>query len=158
MAISSSSTPTRSSRQSTRQGGCSARPGLLEIAGSLDVREPTAFGTALLDAVSRYRGGKPADDDITLLLLHHNAGPIPRLSIAEKLDVYAKSSASSRSDLAQRTRGTKPPLSPYGLNSPSPPLRADDTHRREIRESVDLARSGVMAAHFPRSREKRREM
>jgi serine phosphatase RsbU (regulator of sigma subunit) len=64
--------------------------GLLEIARGLDIHDPIGLGPALLDAVNRHRGGKPAADDATLLVLHHNAGPTPHLSIAEKLDVYAK--------------------------------------------------------------------
>jgi hypothetical protein len=64
--------------------------GLLDIARSLDAGDPIGFGPTLLDAVERHRGGKPADDDATLLVIHHNAGPSPHLTIAQKLDVYAK--------------------------------------------------------------------
>ena len=48
------------------------------------------MGPALLDGVARHRQGKAADDDVTLLVLHHDAGRPPRRSIGEKLDVYAK--------------------------------------------------------------------
>jgi serine phosphatase RsbU (regulator of sigma subunit) len=64
--------------------------GLLAIARNLDVRNPVGLGPALLEAIARYHGGMPADDDATLLVLHHNAGPSPRLTIPQKLDVYAK--------------------------------------------------------------------
>ena len=37
-----------------------------------------------------HRGERPADDDVTFLVLHHNAGPPRRPSLGEKLDVYAK--------------------------------------------------------------------
>ncbi len=30
------------------------------------------------------------DDDVTLLVLHHNGGPPKKISLGEKLDVYAK--------------------------------------------------------------------
>ena len=78
------------SEASDTSGKMLGEAGLLEIARSLDVRDPAGFGWALLDAISRHREGKAADDDTTLLVLHHNAGPTPHLSIAQKLDVYAK--------------------------------------------------------------------
>ncbi|HXE75029.1 MAG TPA: PP2C family protein-serine/threonine phosphatase [Candidatus Xenobia bacterium] len=43
--------------------------GLLELAKSLPVDSPAETGRALLDAVARYRGGAPAPDDQTLLVL-----------------------------------------------------------------------------------------
>ena len=64
--------------------------GLLEIARGLDLAAPRTLGAALLAGVDRYRDGRPADDDVTLLTLHHNAGGPRRLSLGEKLDVYAK--------------------------------------------------------------------
>ena len=64
--------------------------GLLEIARGLDPNDPRSLGPALIRAVDAHRDGAPAEDDVTLLTLHHNAGPIPRLSVGEKLDVYAK--------------------------------------------------------------------
>jgi sigma-B regulation protein RsbU (phosphoserine phosphatase) len=47
--------------------------GLLEIARRTDVSEPSKVGPAILDAVSRWRGGKDSDDDATLLVLYHTA-------------------------------------------------------------------------------------
>lgn len=64
--------------------------GLLALAQALPADAPRAFGPALLAAVDRYRDGRPADDDTTLLVLHHNAGGPRRLSLREKVDVYAK--------------------------------------------------------------------
>ncbi len=64
--------------------------GLLEIARGLDMSEPDRIVPALLAAVDRHRGGRPADDDVTLLTLYHNAGGPRPPSISEKLDVYAK--------------------------------------------------------------------
>jgi sigma-B regulation protein RsbU (phosphoserine phosphatase) len=64
--------------------------GLLEIARGLQLREPDRVAPALLAAVDHYRGGRPAEDDMTFLMLSHNAtGPRPP-SISEKLEVYAK--------------------------------------------------------------------
>jgi serine phosphatase RsbU (regulator of sigma subunit) len=64
--------------------------GLLAVARGLDAGDPLGVGPALLEGVARHRAGRPADDDVTVLVLHHNAGPRPRLSVGQKLDVYAK--------------------------------------------------------------------
>jgi serine phosphatase RsbU (regulator of sigma subunit) len=72
------------------QGQLIGEEGLLELARGLEMGEPREFGSALLAALDRYRGGQPPDDDVTLLVVRHNAGPPRRLSVAEKLDVYAK--------------------------------------------------------------------
>lgn len=64
--------------------------GLLALLQGLDLADFDRFGHALLDALASHRGGLPADDDLTVLVLHHNAaGPRPP-GIAEKIDVYAK--------------------------------------------------------------------
>ena len=57
---------------------------------TLSDRSPAAIGTALLEAVASYREHRSADDDMTLIVIHHNAADSPRLSLAQKLDVYAK--------------------------------------------------------------------
>ena len=41
--------------------------------------------STVLDAVTDYRGGVPADDDETLLVLHHNAAETPERSPAQRL-------------------------------------------------------------------------
>jgi phosphoserine phosphatase RsbU/P len=66
--------------------------GLLETARALDVApaDPTRLGPALLEGIDRHRGGRPPDDDATILVLHHNARGPHHLAIAEKIDVYAK--------------------------------------------------------------------
>ncbi len=66
--------------------------GLLEAARRLDPASssPLAIGRSLLDSVAQHRGRVPADDDVTLVVLHHDASPSPRLSLGQKLDVYAK--------------------------------------------------------------------
>ena len=67
--------------------------GLLEAARRLDpaTGSPLAIGSV----AARFRGAvtagrQQADDDVTLVVLHHDASPSPRLSLGEKLDVYAK--------------------------------------------------------------------
>ncbi len=54
--------------------------GLLHLVSGLDPADASQLGTALLRAIEAYRGGRPADDDVTLLVLRHNATnppPIP---------------------------------------------------------------------------------
>jgi len=64
--------------------------GLLAIARGLDVGSTENLGAALLEKIRDHRAGVPADDDVTVLVLHHNGGPPRKPSIGEKLDVYAK--------------------------------------------------------------------
>jgi phosphoserine phosphatase RsbU/P len=66
--------------------------GLLAIAAELDLTTPSpvAIGSALLSAVEGHRGPASAEDDVTLIVFHHNASGPRRLSAAEKIDVYAK--------------------------------------------------------------------
>jgi sigma-B regulation protein RsbU (phosphoserine phosphatase) len=66
--------------------------GLLEAARGLDLSDarPETIGPALLEAVARHRGHRAAEDDVTLVILHHNARATPRLSLGQKVDVYAK--------------------------------------------------------------------
>ncbi len=68
--------------------------GLVETARGLNIdvdsASPGAIGSALLEAVASHRGRESADDDVTLMVLHHNAAGPRRLSLAQKADVYAK--------------------------------------------------------------------
>jgi sigma-B regulation protein RsbU (phosphoserine phosphatase) len=64
--------------------------GLLALARALPAGDPRALGRALLAAVARYRDGRPPDDDMTVVVLRHNAGGPKHLSVREKVDVYAK--------------------------------------------------------------------
>lgn len=64
--------------------------GLLEVVRRLDAGAPADFVNALLKAVSDYRGGKPAADDVTLLLLHHNGAPAPRPSAGDMIRTLGK--------------------------------------------------------------------
>lgn len=71
-------------------GNLLGEEGLLALARGLDPGDPRRLGSDLLAAVDRHRGGKSADDDTTLVALHHDAGGPHRLSVSEKIDVYAK--------------------------------------------------------------------
>jgi phosphoserine phosphatase RsbU/P len=71
-------------------GGLLGEEGLLALARGIDPSNSRGIGPALLECVERHRGGRPADDDATLLTLAHNGDGPRRLSLGEKLDVYAK--------------------------------------------------------------------
>ena len=64
--------------------------GLLEVVRFLDVTDPAKVAGALLARLEAYRGGREPADDLTLLLLHHNAGGPPRQTLRQTLAVYAK--------------------------------------------------------------------
>jgi serine phosphatase RsbU (regulator of sigma subunit) len=50
--------------------------GLLELVRPLDPTEPGRLGPAMLEALSLFRDGRPADDDVTLIVLRHDGtGP-----------------------------------------------------------------------------------
>ena len=61
--------------------------GLLRLVRGLPLEPAIAtapeMGDALLEAVSRWRGGAPAADDETLLVLRHNASDPPGGAIAK---------------------------------------------------------------------------
>ncbi|MBI4579567.1 MAG: serine/threonine-protein phosphatase, partial [Planctomycetes bacterium] len=59
--------------------------GLLEMVGHLDPADPLGFREALLRALEQYRGHAPAEDDLTLLLLHHNGADPPWPGVGETL-------------------------------------------------------------------------
>jgi serine phosphatase RsbU (regulator of sigma subunit) len=65
--------------------------GLLEVVRRLDLSDPRpgTIGPVLLEAVARHRAHLTAEDDVTLVVLHHNGSPSPRLTLGQKFDVYA---------------------------------------------------------------------
>jgi serine phosphatase RsbU (regulator of sigma subunit) len=64
--------------------------GLLSLARGLDATDPRGLAPALLSAIGRYRDGPLAEDDVTLLALHHNGSGPRRRTLGERLDVYRK--------------------------------------------------------------------
>jgi serine phosphatase RsbU (regulator of sigma subunit) len=72
-------------------GALLGETGLLQSARELDsLASPATVGKALLQKIARYRRTASAEDDATLLVLFHNGAGARRLSLGEKLDVYAK--------------------------------------------------------------------
>ncbi len=64
--------------------------GLLELVRQMDTARPQQLSRDVLTAAVTYRGGAPAKDDETLLVLHHNAANPPKQSIGQKMHVMAK--------------------------------------------------------------------
>lgn len=64
--------------------------GLLEIVRQADRSDPSAISKLLPGAIEAHRGGKAAEDDLTFLHLRCNAGGPARLSLRQKVDVYAR--------------------------------------------------------------------
>ena len=64
--------------------------GLLGLARGIVPADPATVGRALLDAVERHRQGHAVDDDVTLVVFRHLGDGPRRLSIGDKIDVYAK--------------------------------------------------------------------
>jgi phosphoserine phosphatase RsbU/P len=69
--------------------------GLLGMVRHLDAGNPADLGRDLLGRLDHYRGGRPANDDVTILTMHHTASQSARLSFGQKLDMYAKVSRSA---------------------------------------------------------------
>ena len=63
--------------------------GLLDIARSIDAATAEQAGPALLERIDRLRGRTDADDDLTLLTIHHNGVP-PQIGFGERLAAMAK--------------------------------------------------------------------
>ncbi|MCC7292870.1 MAG: serine/threonine-protein phosphatase [Phycisphaerales bacterium] len=64
--------------------------GLMRIVESLDVADPSAIVPRLLEAVRQFRGSRPIEDDLTVILLRHNAAGPPRKSAGEWAKVVGK--------------------------------------------------------------------
>ncbi|MFO0906884.1 MAG: PP2C family protein-serine/threonine phosphatase [Isosphaeraceae bacterium] len=64
--------------------------GMLALLDSVSAEEPHRLLPSLLERIDTHREGRPADDDVTALVLRHNAAGPRRLTLGEKLDVYAK--------------------------------------------------------------------
>lgn len=64
--------------------------GLFDLVRGLDPTAPAALPAALIAALGAFRGDRPVGDDLSLLLLHHNAGPARVPGFRESLSVYAK--------------------------------------------------------------------
>ncbi len=64
--------------------------GLLDLVRSRDASEFESLSQSIREALSTLRDGEPPADDLTLLVLHHNAADPPRLSMGERLRVLGR--------------------------------------------------------------------
>jgi phosphoserine phosphatase RsbU/P len=72
------------------EGRLLGEEGLLDLVSRLNPADAQVFREGLMRAVEAYRGGAPADDDMTLLLLHHNGADPPWPSISEVVRTIGK--------------------------------------------------------------------
>jgi sigma-B regulation protein RsbU (phosphoserine phosphatase) len=72
------------------QGELLGTSGLLELVRSLDASAFENLSSSIRDALGALRGGESPDDDLTVLVLHHNAANPPRLSVGERLRVLGR--------------------------------------------------------------------
>jgi serine phosphatase RsbU (regulator of sigma subunit) len=64
--------------------------GLLDLVRPMDVSAFATLPTEIRNSLYALRGGEASNDDLTLLLLHHNAANPPSLSIGERLRVLGR--------------------------------------------------------------------
>ncbi len=64
--------------------------GLLELVRSMDASAFESLSGSIRDALGALRGGASPDDDLTVLVLHHNAADPPRLSVGERFRVLGR--------------------------------------------------------------------
>lgn len=64
--------------------------GLLDVLRSLDATRPDTLAGAILDAVRARSAGAEPDDDVTILVLHHNAGGRNRYTVRERARTIAR--------------------------------------------------------------------
>ncbi len=64
--------------------------GLRDLCAGLQTDRPDRIAHELIDRVARHAGGRSPDDDLTVMVLHHNGGPAPRPTLAERAATYAR--------------------------------------------------------------------
>jgi serine phosphatase RsbU (regulator of sigma subunit) len=72
------------------QGELLGTSGLLRLVRSMDASAFESLSDSIRNALGTLRGGEPPDDDLTILVLHHNAADPPRLSVGERLKVLGR--------------------------------------------------------------------
>lgn len=72
------------------QGQPLGEEGLLKLAEKLDPTTPENLDSSLASLVDDYRGGKPSDDDTSILALYHTASNPPKMALGERLKVLGR--------------------------------------------------------------------
>jgi serine phosphatase RsbU (regulator of sigma subunit) len=65
-------------------------PGLLEVLNDLGGDEPTTLVQSLVEAICERAGGRPFDDDVTAMLLHHTENALPPQSWGDRARTLAR--------------------------------------------------------------------
>ncbi len=74
----------------TTEGEPLGTSGLLELVRSMDALAFESLSGSIRDALAALRAGELPHDDLTLLVLHHNAADPPRLSVGDQLRVLGR--------------------------------------------------------------------
>ena len=64
--------------------------GLARMCEGIDAARPECLAHELIGRVRAYGGGREPDDDLTVMVLHHNGSDPPRMSVGERLTTYAR--------------------------------------------------------------------
>jgi len=64
--------------------------GLLALCKGLDTSRPEGVAHELIGRVRAFGGGRMPDDDLTVMVLHHNGSDPPKMSVGERLTTYAR--------------------------------------------------------------------
>ncbi len=74
----------------TTEGEPLGTSGLLDLVRSMDALAFESLSGSIRDALAALRAGELPHDDLTLLVLHHNAADPPRLSVGDQLRVLGR--------------------------------------------------------------------
>lgn len=76
--------------QKDESGRMPGAQGLRDLCEGIQADRPECIANELIDRVARYGGGRALDDDLTIMVLHHNGGPSPRPSLVDRASAYAR--------------------------------------------------------------------
>ncbi|MBY0588938.1 serine/threonine-protein phosphatase [bacterium] len=72
------------------EGKMLGEQGLLNLAQSLSTSHPERLALEIVEKLGDYASGREAEDDMTFLVIYHNARGPKRISVGEKLQVLSK--------------------------------------------------------------------
>jgi len=74
----------------TPAGTSLGEQGLLELVRTIPLTPPHRVGPALVEKLTEHHGSDAFEDDLTLIVLHHNAADPPKLPLKERIRVLGK--------------------------------------------------------------------